>query len=262
MARGPKKHLKRLNAPKHWMLDKLGGIYATRPRAGPHKLVECLPLSLIIRNRLKYAQSNRDLMMVIKQRFVKVDGRVRTDPKYPAGFMDVLTIDKTGDKFRLLYDVKGRFVLHPIKEEETTFKVCRVKQVLYAPGRTPFLSTHDGRSIRFPDPLIKAGDSVIVDLDTGKIKDWVRFKPGALVYVTGGANTGRIGEVQKVERHPGAFNIVHVKDAADNTFATRSGNVFVIGATREKPLVSLPKLKGVKPPTSEDRKAKIQKFSK
>jgi len=27
MPRGPKKHLKRLNAPKHWMLDKLGGIF-------------------------------------------------------------------------------------------------------------------------------------------------------------------------------------------------------------------------------------------
>jgi len=31
MARGPKMHLKRLNAPKHWMLDKLGGVWAPRP---------------------------------------------------------------------------------------------------------------------------------------------------------------------------------------------------------------------------------------
>ena len=29
MARGPKKHLKRLNAPSHWMLDKLGGIFVS-----------------------------------------------------------------------------------------------------------------------------------------------------------------------------------------------------------------------------------------
>ena len=27
MARGPKKHMKRLNAPSHWMLNKLGGIF-------------------------------------------------------------------------------------------------------------------------------------------------------------------------------------------------------------------------------------------
>ena len=38
MARGPKKHLKRIAAPKSWMLDKLGGIYTTRPSQGPHKL--------------------------------------------------------------------------------------------------------------------------------------------------------------------------------------------------------------------------------
>lgn len=29
MPRGPKKHLKRLNAPKHWMLGKLGGIFVS-----------------------------------------------------------------------------------------------------------------------------------------------------------------------------------------------------------------------------------------
>ncbi len=27
--RGPKKHLKRLAAPKHWMLDKLSGTYVS-----------------------------------------------------------------------------------------------------------------------------------------------------------------------------------------------------------------------------------------
>lgn len=108
MVRGPKKHLKRLNAPYHWMLDKLSGIFvslfygcwsracwrlrrnsgarslraavaghaspfralgcfrviiahefhylivqAPKPSAGPHKQRECLPLLLILRNRLK-----------------------------------------------------------------------------------------------------------------------------------------------------------------------------------------------------------------
>merc|ERR1712119_22012 len=46
MARGFKKHLKRLNAPKHWMLDKLSGVFAPRPTPGPHKLRECLPLCI------------------------------------------------------------------------------------------------------------------------------------------------------------------------------------------------------------------------
>jgi len=258
MARGPKKHMKRLNAPSHWMLDKLGGVYATRPRAGPHRLLESLPLSLIIRNKLKYSLTGRELLMVLKQRLLKVDGRARTDPKFPAGFMDVITIPKTKDRFRLLYDVKGRFALHKISEAESTFKLARVVSSQYAPDRTPFIATHDGRTIRYPDPNIKADDTVLIDIESGKVKEFVRFKPGALAFVTGGANTGRIGEIVDVERHPGSFDIIHVKDAQDRTFATRKSNVFVIGASTDKPLISLPKLKGVKPTLVANREKKIQ----
>merc|ERR1712096_13103 len=60
-ARGFKKHLKRLNAPKHWMLDKLSGVFAPRPTPGPHKLRECLPLCIFLRNRLHYALTYDDV---------------------------------------------------------------------------------------------------------------------------------------------------------------------------------------------------------
>jgi len=55
---------------------------------------------------------------------------------------------------------------------------------------------------------------------------------------------GRVGTITHRERHDGGFNIIHIKDAVDNEFATREGNVFVIG--KEKPWISLPKGKGVK----------------
>lgn len=55
---------------------------------------------------------------------------------------------------------------------------------------------------------------------------------------------GRVGVITHRERHDGGFNIVHIKDAIENSFATRESNVFVIG--REKPWISLPKGKGVK----------------
>ena len=87
MARGPKRHLKRLNAPKHWMLDKLGGVWAPRPSTGPHKLRECLPLIILLRNRLKYALNTKEVKYILMQRLVKVDGKARTDKTYPTGFM-------------------------------------------------------------------------------------------------------------------------------------------------------------------------------
>ena len=87
MARGPKRHLKRLNAPRHWMLDKLGGVWAPRPSTGPHKLRECMPLIILLRNRLKYALNTKEVKYILMQRLVKIDGKARTDKTYPTGFM-------------------------------------------------------------------------------------------------------------------------------------------------------------------------------
>ena len=50
------------------------------------------------------------LHLALLPRLSQVDGKVRTDPKFPAGFMDVIQIEKTGENFRLIYDVKGRWV--------------------------------------------------------------------------------------------------------------------------------------------------------
>ena len=60
---------------------------APRPSTGPHKLRECLPLCLFLRNRLHYALTMDEVKKILMQRLVKVDGKVRTDTTYPAGFM-------------------------------------------------------------------------------------------------------------------------------------------------------------------------------
>lgn len=98
--------------------------------------------------------------------------------------------------------------------------------------------------IRYPDPAIKVNDTVKIDLATGKITEFIQFDTGVIAMATGGRNMGRVGVITHRERHDGGFNIVHIKDAVDNEFATRESNVFVIG--REKPWISLPKGKGVK----------------
>lgn len=70
-------------------------------------------------------QTNADVTKIVMQRLIKVDGKVRTDSNFPAGFMDVITIEKTGEHFRLIYDVKGRFTIHRISAEEA--KVSKPK---------------------------------------------------------------------------------------------------------------------------------------
>jgi small subunit ribosomal protein S4e len=64
-----------------------------------------------------------------------------------------------------------------------------------------------------------------------------------------------------VEHHPGSYEIVHVKDAQGSHFATRLSNIFCIGQGK-KPLIALPKLKGIRQSLVEERNAKIAVYAR
>merc|ERR1712119_224005 len=256
--RGPGKHQKRLSAPSHWLLDKLSGSYAPKASPGPHKLRDCMPLIVFIRNRLKYALNGREMKAIVMQRLIKVDGKVRTDPTYPAGFMDVITIEKTGEHFRLIYDVKGRYKVHRISEAEAAYKLCKVKKVGTGRKGVPFLVTHDARTIRYPNPDIKVHDTVMVDIASGKITQFIKFEPGQICMVTGGGNLGRVGTFVHRNKHAGSFDIVETKDKTGQSFATRLDNVFVLGKP-EDDFISIPKGNGIKLTIAQERDARLAK---
>jgi len=175
---------------------------------------------------------------------VRIDGRIRRDEKFPTGFQDVIAIEKTNEHFRVLYDVKGRFVIKSITNDEAKFKLCRVKRREVGPNKVPYIVTHDGRTIRFPHPEIEVHDTVKVDIATGTILDFVKFETGNVCFTTSGNNIGRVGIIVTRERHLGGFDIIHVQDERGVQFATRVGNIFVIGKGK-KPWISLPKGNGI-----------------
>lgn len=82
------------------------------------------------------------------------------------------------------------------------------------------------------------------------------YNLGNLCMITGGRNLGRVGTVVNRERHPGSFDIVHIKDAQGHVFATRLSNVFIIGKGT-KAYVSLPKGKGIKLSIAEERDKRL-----
>ena len=67
---------------------------APRPSPGPHKKRECIPLIVFLRNRLKYALTGDEVKKIVKQRLIKVDGKIRTDTCFPAGYMGKETPDR------------------------------------------------------------------------------------------------------------------------------------------------------------------------
>ncbi|XP_065637515.1 uncharacterized protein LOC112027914 [Quercus suber] len=182
----------------------------SRSSSGPHKL-RVPAIDPHLANKLKYALTYREVIAILKQRHVLVDGKVRTDKTYPASFIEVVSIPKTNENFRLLCDTKGQFRLHSIRDEEAKFKLCKVHSVQFGQKGIPYLNTFDGRTIRYLDPLIKANNTIKLDLESQKITEFIKFNVG-------------------------------------HEFTTRLGNVFTIGKGT-KPWVSLTKGKGIKLPS-------------
>ena len=180
--RGVYKHLKRIHAPKSWMLSKVGGIWATKPSQGPHKLRECIPLNYLLRNKLRVANNGTEAKLIIKSKEgnISINNKVRTDPKFPVGIMDIVTINKTGTYYRVNFDVKGRWRLVKISKEEAKYKLCKVTRRSMGPKKIPFITTADGRTIRYPNPHIKEHDSIKINLDNGEIVDFYKYKIGKL----------------------------------------------------------------------------------
>ena len=49
-------------------------------------------MMVFLRNRLKYALNGREVTAIVMQRLIKVDGKVRTDATYPAGFQGTFSL--------------------------------------------------------------------------------------------------------------------------------------------------------------------------
>jgi ribosomal protein S4E len=97
-----------------------------------------------------------------------------------------------------------------------------------------------------------------LNLETGEVESLITYEQGAQVLIIGGNNIGRVGVLQHIEKHPSSFDIAHVKDANGHTFATRSGNVFIIGEGK-KPVITLLPSRGIKLGLMEERELRLKK---
>jgi len=215
-------------------------------------------MSVLLQQRLKYALTRNESKKIAndKEGLIKVDGKVRRDHRFPLGMMDVITIDKTNEHFRILMDTKGKFMPHRVDAKEAGFKLCKIIKKTIGKNKIPYIVTHDGRTLRFPHPDIEIGDSIKYNLSTHEIDGVIKFVNGASVILTGGNNIGRIGVISHIEKHLGSYDIGHVKDVKGAAFSTRLTNLFVIGDGKT-PAISLPKGEGIKLTLVEDRDAKI-----
>merc|ERR1712032_1775719 len=99
---------------------------------------------------------------------------------------------------------------------------------------------------------------VKVNIGSGKVDDVFKFEIGCNVIVINGKNRGRYGRLESIQRHPGSFNIVNLRDADGHSFATRLGNVFALSKSGEDIQQSMPTGRGVKLTIIQEREKALR----
>ncbi|NPA84455.1 MAG: 30S ribosomal protein S4e [Crenarchaeota archaeon] len=245
---GGKRHLKRLAAPAFWPVPRKEAVWAVKPRAGPHPQEESVPLLVLVRDVLKYAETAREARKLIAEGRIKVDGRVRKDYKFPVGPMDVIEIVGADEYYRMIpYPVK---YLVPIKidAEEAKKKICRIENKTTVKRGHIQLNLHDGRNIliKVSDPRnpseaeqYKTLGSLLITVPEQEILEYVPFETGVIAIVKSGRNVGRVGTIEEIVKGMGRKStLVKMRDVHGETFYTVAQYVVPLG--REEPLIKLP----------------------
>jgi small subunit ribosomal protein S4e len=218
-----KNHLSRLNAPKSWPIRKKGIKFIKRPSCGAHSLRKCISLSLVLNILLKQTRTNKEVKKVLNERKVLVNGKVRKDPAFSVGIMDVITIPILKKSFRLLYDTKGKFTTLELKDTEAELLPLQIiDKTLLNKGRVQ-LNYFNGYTKIVEKDSYSTGDTLVLSVKDNSVKNHFEFKKGMKIYLTGGRQVGKVGQLEKVKDK----NVI-IK-TKDNTFETAKRYAFAIG---------------------------------
>jgi len=247
--KGGSKHLKRLAAPRVWSIKRKGIKFAVKPMPGPHPKDFCIPLQMVLIDYLKVAENRREAKRILAERKVKVDGRVRTELKYPVGLMDVIELIPTEEYYRVLPSKKGVLILQGIGKEEANIKLCLIKDKVTNKGGHVQLNLHDGRNvlIKVKDPrnpvedIYKTQDVLQISLPEQEVLSHIKLETGVIVLIVRGKNIGYVGKLKEIIRFMGPYeNVARVELEDGTVLETALKYIFPIGY--EKPVISLPEV--------------------
>jgi small subunit ribosomal protein S4e len=240
--------MKRKPAPKFWPIHRKEFAWVVKPSSGPHSTEKGLPLAIVLRDILGFANTRKEAKIIVSKRQVQVDGKTRMKDDFQVGLMDVISLKDAQKSYRLLPSGKG-LILYPISEEEAKFKLCRVEgkrsvnnghvQVGLHDGSTMLVKTADTKNPQ--EDIYKMFDTVKLSLPEKEVVEHVKMKENDFAIIIGGKNIGRYGKITEIEKTAGKkrkSTLATIKDSEGNRYQTILDFVLAIGESF--PLVSLP----------------------
>ena len=227
-----KRHLKRLNAPKTWKIQRRGITFITKTNPGGMPKDLTVPISNILKYELHLGNSIKDIKHLVLTEEILINGRRITDYRHPLCFTDILSLPKLNQYYRLIVDTDNVLKIIPIPKEESSFKILKIIGKSFVAGKTQ-LNLMDGRNVLFEKHHYKVNDSLLLTIPEQIVKEHMAFEKGMLVLLYKGNHVGKIGTLENIKKES-----VVVK-TANETYETRKDYVIIVG--KDKPAIKMTK---------------------
>lgn len=221
-----KTYLKRLAAPKTWPVKRKGPKFITKALPGPHSLQVSVPLNVLLKEILKYANSTREIRKILDINEIKIDGKARKDYRFPVGIFDTIEIVNINECFRVVFNTKGKIDLIKINKEMSLVKPYKIIGKTMVKGKLQ-LNLFDGKNIFVDKNGYKVGDTVVISLPEQKINKHLKLDKKSTIFLIGGKHIGEIGNVEDVIK-----NKIVYKDKKGDLIETSKKYAFVIGDSK------------------------------
>ncbi|MCF7798718.1 30S ribosomal protein S4e [Candidatus Woesearchaeota archaeon] len=226
-----KQHLKRLASPRTWPISKKTLPFVARPHPGPNNKYHHLPLTVVLRDLIKVANTTKEVKFILHNKDCLIDGRAVHDNKQPVGLFGVVSLPKVKEYYRLTITQKSKLAVVKVDDKEASQKVCKIiGKTALRKGKMQ-LNLIDGRNVLVDKDTYKVGDSLIVDLPSQKIINHLALQKGALIFLESGSHVGKIAVIESIEASTITVKIDNV------LFKTKKESVVVVG--KEKSLITV-----------------------
>jgi len=217
-------HLKRLAAPKSWVVLRKERTFITRPKPG-RSFDLAMPLNQVMKLLVNKGNTTKEVRYILHHDEVLVNGKRVYDHRLPVGFMDVVSFPSIGEHYLILLSRKGKLSSTTIDSKLAAQRIVKIRNKTRLAGKFQ-VNAYDGTNILVDKAEYKAGDSLM--LKDGKIATHLPLQKGATIILTGGSHLGVVGTVSEVDGTTVVFT------SGDNEFSTARRHAFVVDkATQE-----------------------------
>jgi small subunit ribosomal protein S4e len=232
--------MKRLTAPRSWPVPRKTENWIAKPSPSAHAIENSMPLITVIRDMLQVCDTAVEGKRIIGNREILVDGRPVRGHKLPVGLMDVISLPKLEQNYRMLLDRRGKLRLVNIGEGEESWKLCRIENKTTVKGGRTQLNLHDGRNIIVKKDDYRTGDVLKVEMPSQKIIETYPLAKGNIAMIISGAHAGEISVIEDYEiTRTTTPNIIRFRDGT----STVKDNMFVVGTST--PVIELPEASAI-----------------